>query len=341
MAPRTVLTACLLIAACSDDGPPAGSPASPTEVTTGSLSATASTAVSAPTSAPQPGTAPPEARGVCEDLGADDLRAWYGWRTVGELQVTSPSNCTLRLGDGQRVTIRSGTAESFGDRLARFAGSGTPLADFDPTRPESSTAHFDAGRTTAVATDGENIVIVDNRSAPSLVPSFPRTAQARFLVERLVPIDLEDRSQRLDLIRPVRETGCQNLTARDPHNTVELALIPSGLSFTSTFRGRGELGVGDGLIGAVTFGRDLDAGRCSDPPDGRQPVVTSVWPLANGTARYRFRPSDACLDVRLTVTDLEVERPDGARIALADMTMRNRAYGRSPPGVCLYPSTAP
>lgn len=297
------------------------------------------------TAAPTTTTVAPT-RGVCEELRAHDLVAWFGWPVRGDVRIDAPSRCRLSLRDRQRVTISSGTETDLAARFEEFAASGAPLSEFRPGQPATNVVSYGAGRTIAVATTPTSeIVVIDVRAPEGAVPSLPRAGTAEFLAERMSTVGIDERAAALSQLNGGVTDACWNLAAtagsRVGGGDAVVELVPVGLDLRRGVRAREEIAIGRGLVGTVSFAV-TEPDRCRGADNG-QPLGTSSWPLIAGRARARVRPSaspDGCLDVTLELSGLVVERPDDGRVPLPDVEVRNRSFGSGILDGCVFPRQA-
>lgn len=81
----------------------------------------------------------------------------------------------------------------------------------------------------------------------------------------------------------------------------------------------------------VNVGHDLFANWCDDviEPGEPTPLVAEDWPAVAGQIEVVAQPTGPCngQPVTIAITGLAVERPDGQRVEVGDLTITNDAWG--------------
>lgn len=188
------------------------------------------------------------------------------------------------------------------------------------------------GRPTLVLTDEPRAIVIEEDHSDIEVAPPGLDLLASYLTERLDPGSATTEGlAELETFDPqgsiVADCGFQ-LTAGE--GAVSIRGRPSQLDVAPIDRGTFSAGETQRVVLQVVFGSDLPGQGCSDLADENiEPVIDAVWSATAQETRFVPPPEGSgCRgSASMAVTGLTVIAPNGARVALGDVVLRNEGYG--------------
>lgn len=188
------------------------------------------------------------------------------------------------------------------------------------------------GRPTLVLTAEPRAIVIEEDEDDSEIAPPGLDLLAVYLTERLDPGSATtERLALLETFDPqasiVADCGFQ-LTAGE--GAVSVRGRPSQLDVAPIERGTFNAGESQRVVLRVQFGSDLPGQGCSDLADENiEPVIDAVWPATAQETRFVPPPEgQGCSgSASMAVTALTAIAPNGARVALGDVVLRNTGYG--------------
>ena len=188
------------------------------------------------------------------------------------------------------------------------------------------------GRPALVLTDRPRAIVIEEDETDDQFAPPGLDQLAAYLTERLDPDPATTETlATLQTFDPegsiVADCGF-HLTAGD--GAVSIRGRPSQVDVAPIERGTFSAGETQRVVLQVLFGSDLPGQGCSDLADENiEPVIDAVWPATAQAARFVPPPEGSgCRgDASMAVTALTAIAPNGARVALGDVVLRNEGYG--------------